>query len=164
MIAWPSSRSCMILSSSRCVSASDSAVVGSSKMITRGDSPRTFAISPDRAREDLDERALAGPVLAGEAHDLAGPQVEIDVGQRLVRAVGLRRAAQRHDGLGRGRRRARALGGRRAHDCALAVGGFSSGLTVGSFRLSFVATTAPGSSFGGGCEPTAAMPASITPW
>ena len=43
--AWPSSRSWWIRASSAFVSLSDSAVVGSSKMSTRGDAPRTFAIS-----------------------------------------------------------------------------------------------------------------------
>ncbi len=45
MIAWPSSRSWWIRASSAFVSLSDSAVVGSSKMSTRGDAPSTFAIS-----------------------------------------------------------------------------------------------------------------------
>ena len=43
--AWPSSRSWWIRASSALVSASDSAVVGSSKISTRGDSPSTLAIS-----------------------------------------------------------------------------------------------------------------------
>ena len=45
MIAWPSSRSPWMRASSAFVSDSDSAVVGSSKIRTRGLAPSTFAIS-----------------------------------------------------------------------------------------------------------------------
>ena len=44
------------------------------------------------AGEDLDERALAGAVLADERVDLAGPQLERDVVERLGRAEPLRDA------------------------------------------------------------------------
>ena len=119
------------------------------------------AVAPDGAGEDLDQRALAGPVLAGEAHDLAGAELERDAVQRLDRPVGLRRRrcsdttgawrASVGSGLG---------GDRGAHGyCAFAVGGFSSGLTVGRAHVAPCrATTAPGSRFSGGWLPTAAMP------
>ena len=45
MIAWPSSRSPWMRASSALVSLSDRAVVGSSKMSTRGLAPSTLAIS-----------------------------------------------------------------------------------------------------------------------
>ena len=65
-------------------------------------------VAPDGAGEDLDQRALAGAVLAGEAHDLAGAQLERDAVQRLDRPVGLGGVAQRDDrgldGLGSGAR------------------------------------------------------------
>src|ERR1044072_4855210 len=172
MIACPSSRNEWILASSALVSDSDSAVVGSSKISTRGFAPSTFAISTswrtasevsstgvfgssqsrptrssivlalrlislgrrmprragtrrapargappppgggggldragvahvtaldlvralialDRAGEDLDQRALAGAVLAGEAVHLAGAQLQRDVLERPDRAGAL---------------------------------------------------------------------------
>src|SRR3954454_15822270 len=122
-------------------------------------------VALDRAGEDLDQRALAGPVLAGEAHDLAGAELERDAGERLDRPVGLRGVAKRDDRrLHRDRLLARR--GRGAHDqpCALAVGGLSSGWTAGVPMFDLSATTAPGSRFSGGSVLTAAMPASTTPW
>ena len=52
--------------------------------------------------EDLDERALAGAVLADERVDLAGTQVERHVVERLGRPEPLRHAGER-DGARRGR-------------------------------------------------------------
>ena len=63
------------------------------------------AVALDGAREDLDQRALAGAVLAGEAVHLAGAQLEVDVLERLDRAVALGRA-----GAARRRPRGRATG------------------------------------------------------
>ena len=41
------------------------------------------------AGQDLDQRALAGAVLAGERMDVAGLQAEIDVAQDLDRSEAL---------------------------------------------------------------------------
>ena len=46
------------------------------------------------AGQDLDERALAGAVLADQRVDLTGPELERDVVERLGRAEPLRDAAQ----------------------------------------------------------------------
>jgi len=117
----------------------------------------------DRAGQDLDQRALAGAVLAGEAHDLAGAQLERDAVERLDRPVRLRRVAQRDDrGLGRGCGLALRRG--RHQPWAFAVGGLRSGLTSGDSMFPLSATTAPGSRFSGGSVLTAAIPASTTPW
>ena len=259
MIAWPSSRSWWMRASSAFVSLSDSAVVGSSKISTRGLEPSTLAISTswrtasevsptgvpgssqsrptrssivraarlssprprdaaaggqaahhqvladrqvrqqaellvddadarvarlrrarvahvaaldpvlalvalDGAGEDLDQRALAGAVLAGEAVDLAGAQLERDVLERLDRAVALGDAGQGDDHLaflcgplGTGVR-----GG--AHHCAFVVGGVRSCLTSAVAMFFLSASTAPGSSRRGGTLSTVAIAASTTPW
>ena len=61
MIACPSSRSWWMRASSAFVSDSDSAVVGSSKMITRGDCPSTFAISTSwRVASDVSATGVFG--------------------------------------------------------------------------------------------------------
>ena len=61
MIAWPSSRSWWMRASSALVSDSDSAVVGSSKMITRGDWPSTLAISTSwRVASDVSATGVRG--------------------------------------------------------------------------------------------------------
>ena len=59
-----------------------------------------LAVEEDLARvvavdagDALDERRLAGTVVADERHDLAGPHLEVDVGQRLHRAERLREVA-----------------------------------------------------------------------
>ena len=49
--------------------------------------PRTRRVAPDRPGEDLDERALPRAVLPGQAVHLTGPEVEVDVGERLDRPV-----------------------------------------------------------------------------
>ena len=46
------------------------------------------------ARDALDQRRLAGAVVADERHHLAGAHLEVDVGQRLDRAEGLGDAAE----------------------------------------------------------------------
>src|SRR6185312_13542722 len=122
-------------------------------------------VAPDGAGEDLDQRALARPVLTGEAHDLAGAELERDAAERLDRPVGLRRVSQGDDrSLGRFGRRG--LGSDRGTHgyWAFAVGGLSSGLTWSEPMFALSATTAPGSRFSGGWLPTAAMPAWTTPW
>ncbi len=53
------------------------------------------------AGEDLDQRRLAGAVVADERHDLAGMDVELDVGQRRDGAEVLADAAQAQDQLAR---------------------------------------------------------------
>ena len=45
------------------------------------------------AGDALDERRLAGAVVADERHDLAGPHLEVDIGQRLHGAERLREVA-----------------------------------------------------------------------
>src|SRR3954462_9012084 len=118
----------------------------------------------DHAGENLDQGALAGAVLAGEAHDLAGAQLERDAVERPDRPVGLHGVAQRDDGRLH-RHRLLARSGRGPHQpWALAVGGLSSGLTAADSMLALSATTAPGSRFSGGSVLTAAIPASTTPW
>src|SRR3954447_24983164 len=108
------------------------------------------AVALDGSGQDLDQRALAGPVLAGEAHDLAGAKLERDPVERLDRPIGLGGVAKRHDRRLH-RDRLLALRGDGAHQpCALAVGGSSSGLTRSEVMLDLSATTAPGSSFSGG--------------
>ena len=47
------------------------------------------AIGPVDAGQDLDQRALAGAVLAGQRMNLAGLQAEIDVAQDLDRSEAL---------------------------------------------------------------------------
>ena len=67
-------------------------------------------IVPERrlvdAGEDLDQRRLAGAVVADQRHDLAGVDVEVDVGQRRDRAEVL---ARRRAGSGSARRRVAAF-------------------------------------------------------
>ncbi len=46
------------------------------------------------AGDALDERGLAGAVVADERHHLAVPHLEVDVGERLHRPVGLRDSAE----------------------------------------------------------------------
>jgi len=116
----------------------------------------------DRAGQDLDQRALAGAVLAGEAHDLAGAQLERDAVKRLDRPVGLRGAPQRHDGLGLGARLRPGVDGG-AHPDAFAVGGLSSSLISGLSMFVLSASTAPGSRLSGGMPPALAAAASTTP-
>ena len=50
------------------------------------------------AAEDLDERRLAGAVLADERVGLAGVEIDRDVVERVDRAEGLRRVLERQDG------------------------------------------------------------------
>ena len=52
-----------------------------------------------RPRDALDQRRLAGAVVADERHDLAGVHLEVDVRQRLHGAEALRDAAQLEDRL-----------------------------------------------------------------
>ena len=77
---------------------------------------RRLAVEADRSRvglmdagQDLDQRALAGAVLADQAVDLAGQQLQRDVVERLRRPESLRDAAQ--------------LGARRAPLAARPIGG-----------------------------------------
>src|SRR5713226_9290632 len=51
-----------------------------------------------RARDDLHQRAFAGPVLADETMDLAGSEGEIDSPKRLDAAKGFGDAVQFKDG------------------------------------------------------------------
>jgi hypothetical protein len=61
MIAWPSSRSEWMRASSALVSDSDSAVVGSSKISTRGLAPSTLAISTSwRTASDVSATGVLG--------------------------------------------------------------------------------------------------------
>src|SRR6185437_8999923 len=53
-----------------------------------------------RAGDALDQRRLAGAVVADERHDLARTQLEVDVGERLDRAEGLRDPAELEKGGG----------------------------------------------------------------
>src|SRR3954462_12196244 len=118
----------------------------------------------DHAGEDLDEGALAGAVLAREAHDLAGAQLERDAVERPDRPVRLGGVAEGDDGRLH-RHRLLARSGRGAHQpCALAVGGLSSGLTAADSMFALSAATAPRARFTGGTVLTAAFPASTTPW
>jgi hypothetical protein len=55
------------------------------------------AVEPDHAGEQLDERRLARAVLPHQRADLAGPQGDRAVAQRLDGAVGLHRVAQLED-------------------------------------------------------------------
>ena len=50
-------------------------------------------IGLDQAGDDLDQRALAGAVLAEQRHHLAGAELEIDLGEGLDAAVALGQAA-----------------------------------------------------------------------
>ena len=54
-------------------------------------------IGPLETGEDLDQRALAGAVLAEKRHDFAAPQGEIDALQRVHRAVALDDTAHLQD-------------------------------------------------------------------
>jgi hypothetical protein len=65
------------------------------------------------AAEDLDQRALAGSVVADEPEHLALAQDEVDPAEDDERSEALRDAAHLERRLGRGRRRRRRL---RAHD------------------------------------------------
>jgi hypothetical protein len=55
------------------------------------------------AGQDLDQRALTGPVLTDQAMDLAGQQVQRDAVQRLGSPEPLRDALQRQAGSRRDR-------------------------------------------------------------
>jgi hypothetical protein len=69
------------------------------------------AVEPDppggrgeRARDDLDQGRLAGPVVAEQAHDLAAADREADLVQRHDRPEALAQAFDLQQGLCRGRR------------------------------------------------------------
>ena len=51
--------------------------------------PHGALVGRDHARDDLHQRALAGPVLADQAVDLAPPEGEIDAGERRHAAIAL---------------------------------------------------------------------------
>jgi hypothetical protein len=54
----------------------------------------------DDAADDADQRRLAGPVGAEEREDLAAPDLQIDILERLeAGGVGLREIRDRDDGL-----------------------------------------------------------------
>ena len=55
------------------------------------------AVGGVRAGHALDERRLAGTVVADECHHLAAPHLEVDVGQRLHRPEGLRNVPELED-------------------------------------------------------------------
>ena len=72
---------------------------------------------PD-AGDGLDQRRLAGAVVADEGDDLAGVDVEVDVLERLHRPEALGDPAQLQEGTGAGRRLGGAglrLGGHRGY-------------------------------------------------
>ena len=56
-------------------------------------------VHPVDAGDALDERRLAGAVVADERHDLARPNLEVDVGQGLHGAERLRDAAKLEEGM-----------------------------------------------------------------
>ena len=70
---------------------------------SRGDAKRDLAaveehparVGPVDAGDDLDQRRLAGAVLAHQRVDLAGPEVERDVVERLDAGEGLARVLDR---------------------------------------------------------------------
>ena len=68
-----------------------------------------------RAAEDLQERRLAGAVVADEPDDLAAPDLDVDVLQRREAAVEVRDPSRREDGIGR----SGGLGRYRRHRSAL---------------------------------------------
>ena len=86
--------------------------------------------------EDLDQRALAGAVLADERVDLAGAQLQRHVGERLRRPEPLRDAAQ-GDGAARPGRRVRlgAAASRRSPRCAPRRAGLRGPLSRSRRRL-----------------------------
>ena len=106
------------------------------------------------AGEDLDQRALAGAVLAGQAVDLAGAQLEVDA----ARAPGSGRSASTRRSA-RPRARGRWTGGGPAtglddaHQDAFSVGGFRSCLTSDEPMFFLSASAAPGSRRPGGTLP-----------
>ena len=55
------------------------------------------AVGDLRSSEALDERGLAGPVVADDAHDLAGHELEVAVVEGHDLAVGAYEAAGLHD-------------------------------------------------------------------
>ena len=72
--------------------------LGSLRRIDRGAVDEHLAVvAPDHAAEDLDQRRLAGAVLAHERADLTGAQRDVAVVQRADRAVRLRHATQLDD-------------------------------------------------------------------
>ena len=67
--------------------------------------PDLAAVGRDRAGEDLDQRALAGAVLAHQRERLAGAEFERSVPQRRRAAIGLAQMADRKQAHGASRRR-----------------------------------------------------------
>ena len=53
----------------------------------------------DHAGEDLDQRRLAGAIVADQADDLAAVDVQVDAAERIDAAVGLRDVAQFDEAL-----------------------------------------------------------------
>jgi hypothetical protein len=51
---------------------------------------RAAAVRPERRREDAQERALAGAVRAEQRNDLAGPDLQVDLGKRRLTTKALR--------------------------------------------------------------------------
>ena len=70
----------------------------------------------DDPGQDLDERRLAGAVLADERVNGAGPDREAHLGDRLDAAVAPRDAAQLHERSGRWKRRCHAIVGVDSHE------------------------------------------------
>ena len=76
------------------------------RLLGRGEVDRLAAeqdvafVVAEHAGNRLDDRRLAGAVVAGERDDLAGMDVERHAIQRLHGAEGLRDVADREDGLG----------------------------------------------------------------
>ena len=71
-------------------------VVGGVEVDRRAAHEHLAAVAAHDAAEDLDERRLAGAVLAHEPAYLAGPDGQVAVAQRADGAVGLRGVAKLH--------------------------------------------------------------------
>ena len=89
----------------------------------------------DHAGEDLDQRRLAGAVVADQADDLAAVDMKIDAAERIDAAVGFRDVAKLDQALGHGRppplpREPAGATGRPACDASSAAPSVASSATI----------------------------------